>query len=733
VLTTQLVQVDANSTVKYLYDVDYAQTEQSLLTTSLDCNRYPGGSAKKVIDYADASNSNINLLPHVGAYGVLFRKNSDDSVVALTKVETEFLTGRFMFNLNDTTAGTFQTVDGTSYTLGKDAQAWANAFRPANLSNLTPGDAIPPPTSKSAIFINGSDFPGLTNDQSDAYVFFRGRVGTMVDSFGNTITVTRGSGDDTGLSNVHDFYDNVSAKIIVAAKVSGKTVTDILSLSAWDASPTVATSVGGAHFLYEAGQISADGKKFNGHEFPLDVNNEVDHSEYVLNGIDSLDDLSADNVVYIYKNKDGKIARIDVGTATQSGTVTNVNFTNYSRTIGGTTLYTAPWAGDNREGVDTAGNEGVALLDVYGRIYDFQLGESSKGNFAVLLNAASYFDKQVKIFDKTGSEVIYGIKDNITWTTTDTFITDTKAIAATATKPAIPGGRVANFNDLIEYKLSGSKLDVIPRVGESLPVGSAINPSGTILSISGTPNKLIDSGVVVYVRDGGDYSLGSIKDILDKKLTKAGQYIEEDGKVKALIVDVGDTGAQSVFVMITSIADASGTGGVYSYVNGLSFADGISGEIRSWDYTNHDLIATTPYNATVDYPTMVKFTIAADGVLKNSVLLKNDDTNGHFTLDSSGNYTVARPLTDPRAAIENASFVRRNSGQGGTFSITYTTTGGINTVAFEANAVIYKVDGRTWKAERPTTDVFEADKGTGVYIFLKTDKDKAYDVIIKTN
>ncbi|MDR2770991.1 MAG: S-layer homology domain-containing protein, partial [Clostridiales Family XIII bacterium] len=115
VLTTQLVQVDTNSLVTLLYDPGDSGTQipRTLLTTGLNCYRDPGAAGeKKIVTYNDTKDAKINLIPYVGAYGVLYRSKADDEVVALTDVETEFLAGRFYYK-SDGTADTFQTVDGT--------------------------------------------------------------------------------------------------------------------------------------------------------------------------------------------------------------------------------------------------------------------------------------------------------------------------------------------------------------------------------------------------------------------------------------------------------------------------------------------------------------------------------------------------------------------------------------------------------------------------------------------
>jgi hypothetical protein len=283
--------------------------------------------------------------------------------------------------------------------------------------------------------------------------------------------------------------------------------------------------------------------------------------------------------------------------------------------------------------------------------------------------------------------------------------------------------RTVRTGSLFEYRLSGGKISSIPSDTTQTQVNvydevagvkllkATINPAGSILTVAGQANRLIDSGVVVYVKDANDdYSVGNIKDLLDKEFGSDFEYIADDtGKVKALLVSASDTGAQSVYVMVTSVSKGSSTGGDYSVVSGLSFADGAAAAIKSWDFVNDELPVTdqwsTPYTA--PYTSMLKFSIGADGVLKS--------------------YSVLSAAADGDP-ITGAHYVKRTGGTSGTFQVTYTTNSALTDIAaFESNAVLYKIDGRTWKAYKPAAENFSTSE---TYTFLKTDKDKGYDVII---
>jgi hypothetical protein len=203
VLTKQLVQVDANSTVKYLYDdnsgTGYDGIEQTLLTTNLDCSRDPQIRGKKIINEGDVDASKINLLPYVGAYGVLYKSNADDEVVAVTDVETKFLAGRFVFDEATGDIDYFQGVDGSSYTLSKNSpdskiDRWSPS-RIAQSLNTVDGDlTMDNEVTGAALFVNGDTMTHMKNTDK---VYPNGGTDRcfFYDSDGEIRALSVGSGD----------------------------------------------------------------------------------------------------------------------------------------------------------------------------------------------------------------------------------------------------------------------------------------------------------------------------------------------------------------------------------------------------------------------------------------------------------------------------------------------------------------------------------------------------------
>ncbi|MDR2770770.1 MAG: hypothetical protein LBB57_01885, partial [Clostridiales Family XIII bacterium] len=108
----------------------------------------------------------------------------DDEVVALTKVETQFLTGRFVFDSSGK-ADVFQTVTGTKYSLSADSKKVANGLNimrndagngsirgdSAN-NNYVDVDAIATGTALKAVFLNGEDISTWYDSDSNSYIYY---------------------------------------------------------------------------------------------------------------------------------------------------------------------------------------------------------------------------------------------------------------------------------------------------------------------------------------------------------------------------------------------------------------------------------------------------------------------------------------------------------------------------------------------------------------------------------
>ena len=288
--------------------------------TMMDTLNVNGSSKYKIVTNADADTAVNSIAGYVGAAAEVIY-NQDGDVLALSDIKTTFLTGKYKSN------GKFEADNGTTYSIASDAYKKFS-----------------------------DDKKGTVTSEPNGVVAVENNISS------NTDTLKKFEATDADKT------------FTVAATVSGKTITGIYSIGSWTVS---------AHDKVDSSDISQieRNQKLLSKKFPLNDDQEIDTGAFILNGVDSLDKIEADNVVYVYEG-DGEITRIDVGTETVTGTISKKSATKV--TIDGTSYELA----DNTEANNNdlaAGNEVTLYLDYAGDIYDAELVDGTSGNFAVVV------------------------------------------------------------------------------------------------------------------------------------------------------------------------------------------------------------------------------------------------------------------------------------------------------------------------------------------------------------
>jgi len=307
-----------------------------------------------------------------------------------------------------------------------------------------------------------------------------------------------------------DYYDFDT--MTIAVKISGKTIKDLYSVSAWE------TDIAFQFDDDYADEITDD-QTLDGEDFILDDNDEIDLHEFELAGAASLDAIEEDNVVYVYVDDEGDIRKIEVGTEVVEGKVSKVSGDDY--TIGGKVYnlsdITAPEI--------AIGDSGTAYLDFDGDIAYWDIDDAAEGNYAVLVDtdvSTAWGDEiiKVKLFTEAGEEVVAELDmDNET---------------------TLAGLTVGN---IVEYSLnSKGEVDDIEDAGAVAIEGKATADGSLIGTIP------VKSSAVVFLDEGSDdYSLGDVADF------DTAEYVEDynawavmdGGKIDALIIDDGIVGGGS--------------------------------------------------------------------------------------------------------------------------------------------------------------------------------------------
>ena len=255
--------------------------------TMMDTLNANGSSEYRVVDSGDAKTAVNSIINYVGA-GAEVIYNEDGDVIALSDIKTNFLSGEYKSN------GRFEAEDGTTYTISSTAY---KAFE----EDTTNGKTTDAKDGKVPVFVNNED---------------TGKTAAL----GSVLSTIKSTEDNP--STVSD----VNCTFVLASTVSGRTITGIYSIAFWEVDKAAKVEDS------DLAQIERNQSLLR-QDFPLDNDQEIDTNAFVLNGVDSLDAIEADNVVYVYTDDDGEITRVDVGTETVTGTISRMPSNKSSVTI----------------------------------------------------------------------------------------------------------------------------------------------------------------------------------------------------------------------------------------------------------------------------------------------------------------------------------------------------------------------------------------------------------------
>ena len=554
--------------------------------TMMDTLNVNGDHSYKIVTDTDVENAVNSISGYVGAAAEVIT-NKDGDVLALSDIKTTFLTGDYKAN------DKFEADNGTTYTIASDAYKTFDNTKTGTVKKAADGV----PTVNNNI---SSDNPKKF-DEADK---------------NNTFTI--------------------------ATTISGKTITGIYSIATWDVKSAQAKKVDSN----DINQITKN-KKLLSVKFSLNDDQEIDNGSYILNGVSSLSDIKADNIVYVYEGKN-EITRVDVGTKTVTGTISKT--TSEKVTIDGTAYKIADVKKDSLSaGSDDlkAGNKVTLYLDYDGKIFDTDLVDGSAGNFAVVIDksgtplgsaVASVAKIQLltadgaKVFEVAGKKFEDNVKDNksLDWNSVEKEkvyqysvndsgqITKIEAIDDDYTASGILATTAAK-------KYSVSKAGYID--------GHNISDSAVIFTAP------TDSAVTKFdYSDTDDLSVVKKANVLDTDVSLVYYIVDNDtNKVVFMIIDDSST-SDDAYGIVTSTYALDGNKGADFYVGSEKINDAIiddNSKVTPNTVKEHaglykiEKTTTGSYKFTVE---SVKDSITFGSTDKHNVTLKNDyvqlsDTN----------------------------------------------------------------------------------------------------------
>ena len=482
--------------------------------TMMDTLNVNGSSEYKIVTNADADTAVNSIAGYVGAAAEVIY-NQDGDVLALSDIKTTFLTGKYKSN------GKFEADNGTTYSIASDAYK----------------------------VFSDKDKGTVTSAPEDGVV-----------------TVVNNISSNALKKFVDDDADNT---FTVAATVSGKTITGIYSIGSWTVS---------AHDKVDSSDISQieRNQKLLSKKFPLNDDQEIDTGAFILNGVDSLDKIEADNVVYVYEG-DGEITRIDVGTETVTGTISKKSATKV--TIDGTSYELADKTEANNNDL-AAGNEVTLYLDYAGDIYDAELVDGTSGNFAVVVaksddkpsSSAISGTAKVELLTADGDKVFeingkkYEDNSSLEWTN----VTVGKLVKYSVND----SGQITKLT-AVE---TGDDYEVKPNQKNNMNITKAgyldehsIADSALIFAVPTTGDS---DNLAFDYSDSDDFSVVKKSSVLDTTLSLVSYVVDKDtNRIVCMIMDDSAT-SEDTYGIVTSTYEIDGGDGADFYIGSEKVSDG---------------------------------------------------------------------------------------------------------------------------------------------------------------
>ena len=393
-------------------------------------------------------------------------------------------------------------------------------------------------------------------------------------STGNTV-------DTAGIVTGGDEYT-------IAAKISGNYITKIYSIASWDA----AAPNGAADMIDEDDLEDIEDGELFGFEFKQTNKDEIDLDSFALFGIDNLDDLEEDHVVYVYN--DGTtateyISRIDVGTEVAEGVISKMTSNKLKITIGGKEYKMSDYVaaadftalGDGAKVGDT-----VALyLDYFGKAFDLEIIDGEKDLLAVVVD---YYvdppanmkdpDEEIKLFLADGTVKPFDFNSDLLDTGaafTNLFVDPAKGATGAAGK--------IDVGSVVEYSLDkNGKINGIAFKAATHDVAGEDLTSKGIFD-----DKYVATDAIIFTTEGTGFVQAS--DDTERVGTKDSEwgvttlekakglegldaYYEYDGTMKKItwMVIKGGSTSEDVLAMYNGHAEVDTDAGyeVYAMVDG---------------------------------------------------------------------------------------------------------------------------------------------------------------------
>lgn len=633
-------------------------------------NKDGGRPVYRVLTATDADGAVTNIRSLVAAVGKVYT-NKDSDVITIGDLKSEFVTGTINAAGDKLTA-----VDGTKYTIDKDAFATVDS----TTGTIESARTVP-------YFVNGAKADDI-------------------DSLRPTVMENQ--------------------QIIVAAKVSGKTIKNIFSVSTWSKAQAEMN-------LFEESDATTIKSKQTlfGKDFKTDDNGDVDTTTFILSGVESLDKIAVDNVVYAYYDASKNIRKVEVGTQVVEGTLDA--FSAGSKAVNGQnagkqatfTIGDKDYKGTNANVADNAtykdwtladdsdevaiGDEVKAYLDFSGKIYKIEKTATASKDYAIVLDYDLTNDIETVNADKDQYKIPVATGLNV-----DDSLIKVKAADGTVSTLVIKDGATINApalkrGDIITYTLNSSK-----KV-KDIVVKGAVKEAGDKLNISkkgymevtpnGSRNLVLDDAVVFAIKKGkADFTKAIDEDnvtivkrsaIVDNDLMVYAYNLTTKTQFDALVISDDVTSDDILYGIVTSKTKVDSD----KYDGDYRVTVLVNGESKTY-YTDNELTKNTLY----------AFKLDSDGTIGDDYVAVADDNT--MLYDKANAYLGYMEVTAAGIKVSSGRATAEANGDA------------LTSINLDDNVIYYNYDDGYKVGTK--SDLTGADKGKYAYFFeTASDEDDA--------
>lgn len=204
-------------------------------------------------------------------------------------------------------------------------------------------------------------------------------------------------------------YDlDADTTVTINGDISGKNIKRIDTLSTWIDSNAKKV---------KAADVTSikDDQALLGSDFTTLKDGSIDKNSFQLEGVKSLDDIKADNIVAVYeKGADGDIVKVAVGTKVVEGVVKSTKSSGKKLVVDGATYERSSLQG-SKEISDKkveAGDTVKLYLDADGDVYTYDVTGGGNNDYAALMNSDNKYDK-VKLYTEDDDSAWYELAGDV--------------------------------------------------------------------------------------------------------------------------------------------------------------------------------------------------------------------------------------------------------------------------------------------------------------------------------